>query len=298
MAAHPPDPPRNVLITGASTGLGLALARLLAGDPRFRLALTARTSSLHRLAAAGLHADANTLLVPMDVADRAQRIAAVERVTAELGGVDVLVNNAGVALRSVLEQANEHERQTQLDVNFLGPVHLIRLVLPGMRRRRRGRIVNVSSVGGMMAMPTMALYSASKWALEGASEALWYEVRPFGIHVTLIEPGFIRSDSFRNTRLTVDSARAIGDDHAAYHAHYAAMAPFIERLMLRSLATPESVARCIRRAMTMRRPPLRMLATADAHLFAMLRRLLPRRLYHWLLHRNLPDVRHWGDADT
>lgn len=298
MAANATVSRRTVLITGSSTGLGLALAQLLSKDDRFQLALSARTQSLPRLEAAGLAANEHTMLVPLDVADRAQRIAAVAAVERQFGGVDVLVNNAGVSFRSVLEQANAHERLAQMDVNFLGPVHLIRLVLPGMRRRRTGRIINVSSVGGMMAMPTMALYSASKWALEGASEALWYEVRPFGIEVTLVEPGFIRSESFRNTRLTIDSARAVHDDHAAYHEHYASMAPFIERLMQRSRATPDSVARHILRAMTMRRPPLRILATPDAHLFALVRRWLPRRLYHWLLHRNLPGVRNWGADDN
>ncbi len=294
MARAPQRSPQTVLVTGASTGLGLALAHRLVADPRFRVALTAREPSLPRFAAAGITATERVRILPLDVADRDQRIAAVAQIEHDLGGVDVLVNNAGVSYRAVLEQANERERQQQLAVNFLGPVHLIRLVLPGMRRRRSGRIVNVSSVGGMMAMPTMALYSASKWALEGASEALWYEVRPFGIHVTLVEPGFIRSESFRNTRLTEDSERAVHDHDAAYHNHYAAMAPFIERLMQRAWATPESVAARLHRALTMRNPPLRLLATPDAHAFALLRRWLPRRLYHWCLRRCLPAVRCWG----
>ncbi|MCA8973277.1 MAG: SDR family NAD(P)-dependent oxidoreductase [Planctomycetes bacterium] len=294
MTANATATPRTVLITGASAGLGLALARLLAPDPRFRLVLTARPAALDRFAAAGLHAGERLLVAPLDVADQQSRVEAIRHIEATWGTIDVLVNNAGVSFRSVLEQANERERQLQMETNFLGAVHLIRLVLPAMRRQRRGHVINVSSVSGMMAMPTMAHYSASKWALEGASEALWYEVRPFGIHVTLVEPGFIRSESFRNTRLTIDSAAAMADDHAAYHAHYASMAPFIERLMQRAWGTPESIARKIRGAITSRRPPLRLLATPDARVFAAVRRWLPRRFYHWLLYRSLPGVGGWG----
>jgi short-subunit dehydrogenase len=163
-----------------------------------------------------------------------------------------------------------------------------------MRARRSGRIVNVSSVGGMMAMPTMAVYSASKFALEGASEALWYEVRPFGIDVTLVEPGFIHSESFRNAHDTADSAHSIVASEDPYHAHYEHMGPFVERLMDWSRSSPEHVARRIERALTMRSPPLRMSGTPDAFLFQMLRRLLPRRVYHAALYRLLPGVSRWG----
>ena len=89
-----------------------------------------------------------------------------------------------------------------MDVNFRSPMELTRLVLPGMRAKRAGRIITVSSVGGMMAMPTMAAYSASKFALEGAHEALWYEVRPWGIRVSLVQPGFVHSDGFQKVRYT------------------------------------------------------------------------------------------------
>ncbi len=97
-----------------------------------------------------------------------------------LGGVDVLINNAGVAYRSVVEHVSERERLQQMGINFRAPMELTRLVLPYMRSRRAGRIINVSSMGGMMAMPTMAVYSASKFALEGATESLYYEVKPWG----------------------------------------------------------------------------------------------------------------------
>ncbi|HTJ44347.1 MAG TPA: SDR family NAD(P)-dependent oxidoreductase [Kofleriaceae bacterium] len=287
---------KTVLVTGASTGLGLALARrLLDGD--HRLILTARGESIERFADAQIEEGERVHLRRLDVTSAAERHAVIEEADDRWGGVDVLVNNAGVMYRAVLEHVSDDDRVAQMDVNYLAPMDLIRLVLPRMRARREGRIINVSSVGGMMAMPTMAAYSASKFALEGATESLFYEVRPWNIKVSLVQPGFIHSEAYANVRFTAESSHARDDVHAAYHAHYEHMAPFIARLMRWSRATPEKVARTITRIMKKRRPPLRVPATFDAHLFAWFRRWMPRSLYHWVLYRMLPDVRRWGHDD-
>jgi NAD(P)-dependent dehydrogenase (short-subunit alcohol dehydrogenase family) len=288
------EPGAVVLVTGASSGLGLALARRLLRHSDLRLALTARESSLPRFEAEGIVESERVALLPLDVTIAAQRVAAVREVEERWGGVGILVNNAGVAYRAVLEHVNERDLQAQMDVNFYGPMELTRAVLPGMRARRRGRIVNVSSVGGMMAMPTMAVYSASKFALEGASEALWYEVRPWGIQVTLVEPGFIHSSAVFRMRYTADSRASLERPDFAYHRHYESMGGLIERLMERARATPDSVAKRIHRVLRMRRPPLRVQVTGDAHFFAWLRRLLPRGLYHRILYRALPGAARWG----
>jgi short-subunit dehydrogenase len=282
-----------VLLTGASAGLGLATARVLLGE-RCRLVLTARAESLGRFQTAGLGETERVHIRALDVTIASERDAVVAELTDRWGGVDVLINNAGVAYRAVLEHWDDRAWTDIMEVDVRAPLELTALVLPGMRARQQGRILNVSSVGGMMAMPTMSLYSAAKFALEGATEALWYEVRPWGIHVSLIEPGFIRSDSFRSTRFTQRSFRAAMDEQDPYHAHYLHMATFIERMMERTVATPERVARCILRTLHQRRPPLRVHATVDAHLFAVLRRLLPRGLYHAVLYRALPHIRLWG----
>lgn len=288
--------PVTVMVTGATTGLGRALAGRLLRDTPHRLVLTARASSLPRFAEAGIAESERVALVPLDVTRPAQRRAAVAAAEARFGAVDVLVNNAGVAYRSVLEHVSERDFLDQMDVNYVGPVELARLVLPKMRARRQGRIINVSSVGGMMAMPTMAIYSASKFALEGATESLYYEVRPWGIHVSLIQPGFVHSESFEHTRLTASSERSADDVDDAYHAHYEHMSPFIARLMRVARATPDSIARQIVRTIHRRRPPLRVPVTIDAWLFGYLRRFLPRSFYHWLLYRSLPGVRRWGET--
>jgi len=290
--------PRIVLVTGASTGLGLAIARrLIAADTDDVLILTARPSSMPRFAAAGITASERVVLRPLDVTDAGQRHAVVDEADARWGGVDVLVNNAGVMYRAVLEHLEDDERLAQMDVNCLAPLDLCRLVLPRMRARRAGRIINVSSVSGMMAMPTMAGYSASKFALEGATEALYYEVRPWNIKVTLVQPGFIHSEAYQHVFYTAAASGARDDLRAAYHAHYEHMSPFIARLMRWSRATPDKVARTIVRIMNRRRPPLRVAGTLDAFLFNALRRLMPRPLYHALLYRALPSIRRWGHDD-
>jgi short-subunit dehydrogenase len=284
-----------VLLTGASAGLGLALSKFLVQTP-YRLLLTARESSLHRFAAAGIRENERVRIYPLDVTLIAQREAVVEFAQQLWGGVDILINNAGIAYRAVNEHVTDADRLDQLNVNYRGPLGLIRLVLPGMRQRRSGRIINISSVGGMVAMPTMALYSASKFALEGATEALWYEVRPFGIKVTLVQPGFIHSESFRNTRYTPLSRIAMSNPNDPYQAHYRHMAGFITRFMERTRVTPEDVARRVLKVIEARNPPIRVAATLDAHLFAWMRRLLPRWLYHEVLYHCLPGIRDWGRA--
>lgn len=282
-----------VVVTGASRGLGLELAKVLRQTGRYRLVLTARASSLERLASQ-LPENDDVWHHALDVTSPSERFALIDDVAERWGGVDILVNNAGIMVRSVAEHIVEADRMHQLEVNYLAPMDLARLVLPGMRARQRGRIINVSSVGGMMAMPTMTVYSASKWALEGASEALAYEVRPWNIYVTLVQPGFINSSAIDHVEYTSRSRDAAESSDSPYRAHYEHMSRFIGKLMRLSPATSSSVARRILWVMEKRRPPLRVAGTLDARLFALLRRLLPRQLYHEVLYRCLPGVRHWG----
>ena len=233
---------QTVLITGASTGLGWAIAQELLAHTPHRLILTAREASMQRFEELGLKDDARIWLRALDVTDAAERDRLVGEVEAEFGAVDVLINNAGISFRSVVEHVAEDELQAQMDVNFLAPMELTRRVLPAMRKQRYGRIITISSVGGMMAMPTMSVYSASKFALEGCCEALWYEVRPWGIHVSLVQPGFIRSDGFTKVQLTRQSRYGAEHEEDPYHEHYAGMGPFIAKTMENASSNPASVA--------------------------------------------------------
>ena len=285
----------TILVTGASAGIGLELARLLLTTPH-RLVLTARATSLSRFAKEGIVPGERIMLLPLDVTLDEERRAAVLAVERRWGGVDVLVNNAGLSYRAVAEHVTEFERLAQLDANFLGPMELTRLVLPHMREQRYGRIINVSSVGGMTAMPTMSIYSASKFALEGASESLWYEMRPFGVRVSLVRPGFIHSDGFRKVRFTAQGQHALSDASDPYHAHYTNMNELIEGLMTLTFYTPRDVAETILDVIEHKNPPLWISGTLDAYLFDKLRRWLPAGLYHRLLYAGLPRIWRWGLA--
>ena len=284
--------PATVLLTGASSGIGLALAKMLAQQPdRYRLIATARKESMPVL-----QKEVRGPMVEhrmLDLMQESSCSALMDEMQDRFGGVDILINNAGISYRAVVEHVQTDEAQRQMQTNFFAPLLLMRTALPEMRRKRRGRIINVSSVGGMMAMPTMGIYSASKFALEGISESLWYEMRPWGIHVTLVQPGFVRSDSYTRVMLSDVATQAVQHRHE-YYNYYLHMGRFIERLMLRATTTPESVAKKIIRLMEQRRPPLRAPVGIDAHFFSLLRRLLPRGWYHRLLYRFLPGIHRWG----
>jgi len=253
------------------------------------LALTARGEAFETSSRDSILRGPDVHWVSLDVTNPAERDSAIDQVAELWGGVDILVNNAGTMVRAVVEHLTDSDHQQQFAVNYRAPLELARLVLPGMRARGRGHIVNISSVGGMMAMPTMGAYSASKFALEGASEALYYEVRPWNVYVTLVAPGFINSEGFAHVSYTSRSREASAHASSPYHAHYEYMADFIAKTMQRVPSTSESVAARVVRLLERKRPPLRLSGTFDAALFAMMRRLLPRGLY-----RCLPGVRRWG----
>lgn len=283
-----------VLITGASTGIGLALVKLLSQKEGFHIVATARQSSLFRFKEFDVYEGKNLWIRPLDVLKKTDRDLLIKEIEEELGGVDVLVNNAGTMLRAVVEHVGEIERFQQMDLNFRAPMALIKAVLPNMREKKGGHIINVSSVGGMMAMPTMSVYSASKFALEGASEALWYEVRPWNIKVSLIQPGFVNSQSYLNVKNSRECLKSTQDMNDPYYYHYNSMVPFISKLMKMSPASAEKVASVILKTIKKKRPALRVSATIDAHLFYLLRRLLPRGFYHSFLYSFLPNISYWG----
>ena len=177
------------LITGCSTGFGRAIATL-AIERGFRTVVTAREpESLQDFTAAQ-----NALLLTLDVTRPEQVAAAMRAAEARFGGVDVLVNNAGIGYFAAVEESEESEIRKMFEVNFFGTSAMIHAVLPGMRQRRRGTIVNFSSIGGLRSFPAVGYYNATKFAVEGLSEALWQEVEPLGIRVMVVEPSGFRTD--------------------------------------------------------------------------------------------------------
>lgn len=193
-------------ITGASRGFGLRIARL-ALDRGDNVVATARRAEAVSNA---LGADGNLLTLPLDVTDETQARAAAAAAVTRFGQIDVLLNNAGFGLLGAVEEASADEVERVYRTNVFGLFNVTRAVLPYMRARRSGRILNISSIGGYRGAAGFGVYSSTKFAVEGLSEALHAELAPLGIHVTVVEPGYFRTDFLDASSLSV-SQNGIAD---------------------------------------------------------------------------------------
>lgn len=286
---------KTVFITGCSSGIGLELLKAFDQTP-YRIIGTARGEAKTKLLEEPIAKSERIEIKELNVKSYEQASQLIEWVHAAYGPIDILINNAGVSYRSAIEDMTPEDEQRQMEINYLGPLHIIREAIPSMRKNRSGHIVNVSSVGGMMAMPTMASYSASKFALEGASEALWYELKPWNISVSLVRPGFINSHAFK--RVASSSKQLELESASPYQAHYSNMEKFVEKMMTRTPCTSKDVARRIFKMTQKRNPPLRIAGTPDANIFQFMRWALPRYIYHSLLYKNLPGIKGWGKSQS
>jgi len=267
-----------ILITGASTGIGAALAQVLA--QRFsgvRLVLAARSANkLEEIAAQCRKAGADVLVVPTDLTQSEQVAALTQKAINQFGRVDVLVNNAGYGQMGPIELIAEQAVQRQFTVNLLAPIALIQTLIPVMRNQGGGRIVNVSSLGGRLAFPLGGLYSASKFALEGLSDALRMELEPFNIAVSVIEPGPVRTEFFGVSR-TLSSQVTTDPLNTPYRSAIQKLEA-LEQQVDRQAWTSEQVAEVIIRALRDRRPkPRYIAATGGNFLVWMMTKILPTR---------------------
>jgi NAD(P)-dependent dehydrogenase (short-subunit alcohol dehydrogenase family) len=188
---------RIVVITGGSRGLGLVIARRLSAEGA-RLCLLARNEDELKRAAEHFPPDAEVMPVRCDIRRRADVRAAVDAILDRWGTIDVLINNAGVIQVGPLEHMTPADFENAMATHFWGPLHLMFEIVPSMRQRRFGRIVNISSIGGRLAVPHLAPYCASKFALAGLSDAVRAELNQYGIRVTTVTPGLMRTGSSRN----------------------------------------------------------------------------------------------------
>ncbi|WP_433373833.1 SDR family oxidoreductase [Actinoplanes sp. CA-142083] len=232
-------------ITGASRGFGRiwTQAALERGD---RVAATARRpSTLDDLA--GKYSD-RLLPIRLDVTDRAAVFAAVGHAASTFGRLDVVVNNAGYGLFGMVEETSEEQARAQLDTNLLGPLWVTQAALPVMRAQGGGHFLQVSSIGGVAAFPTLALYNASKWGLEAMSEALAQEVAGLGIRVTIVEPGPYGTDWSGDSAVHATPLEAYEPVRAARRSSATARAP----------RDPAGTAEVILRLVDLPEPPLRL----------------------------------------
>ena len=251
-----------VLITGTSSGIGLATALQFAraGDNVYATMRNPRTGSA-ALTAAAKAEGLKLHIAQLDVTDPASVEQAVDAILVEAGRVDVLVNNAGVGPLSVVERTTDAGAHELFETNFFGALRLIRAVLPGMRERRSGTIINISSVAGKVAAQGSGLYAASKHALEALSESLALETRQFGIRVAIIEPGFFK------TPIIEKATGAMHLDDASPYAVNERRVAAIYGQGGTIGGEPETVAQVIQHAVTTTDPKLRYTVGADADVF-------------------------------
>ncbi|MEU0789002.1 oxidoreductase [Amycolatopsis sp. NPDC005961] len=248
--------PENWFITGCSTGLGRALAEAVL-DRGLRAVVTARDPA--RVAdLVAKHGD-RALALPLDVTDHAQVLDAVKRAETAFGRIDVLVNNAGYGYLAAIEEGEDDEVRKLFDANVFGLADVTKAVLPGMRARRSGHVVNVSSLGGLAAFGATGYYHATKFAVEGLSESLAAEVAPLGIKVTIVEPAAFRTNwsgpSMRQSATHIDDyAETAGARRAATTATYG-----------HQPGDPVRAAEAVLAAVDAEEPPLRLLLGKAAY---------------------------------
>jgi len=254
---------RVAVVTGSSGGIGQASARALR-EAGFTVVGTSRNGD------AGSAGDEGRL-ARLDVADDRSVEALVAEVIARFGRIDVLVNNAGAGLAGAAEEASMAQVQQTIDINLTGVIRMTNAVLPHMRDAGRGRIVNISSVLGVIPAPFMALYAATKFAVEGYSESLDHEVRTHGIRVSLVEPGYTKTGFEANTRW--------GDGPLpAYERQRASVRTVLAEAM-RTADAPEVVADVVLTAATVANPKVRYTAGRTARAASLLRRLAPASVF-------------------
>ena len=269
---------RRVLVTGASTGIGEATARRLAGAGFDVLAGVRRQEDAERLRGPGIEP------LMLDVTQADQIAAARERVGERLDG---LVNNAGIAVSAPQEFLPIDELRRQLEVNVIGQVAVTQAMLPALRAAR-GRVVNVSSVGGRTALPLLGAYNASKWALEALSDSLRRETRHLGVKVSVIEPGGIRTPIWEKGTAEAERMRAqmTSEGELLYGRLIESAQEQVARIS-REGNPPDAVAQAIERALTARRPRTRYVVGGDARVRIALARVLPDKVFDAIVARAL-----------
>ena len=265
---------RTVLVTGASSGIGKETAARLLREGYAVYAAARRVEHMRDLEEQG------AAVLGMDVTREDDLVAAVERITAERGGVDILVNNAGFGLYGAVEDIPLADARYQFEVNLFGLARLTQLVLPHMRERGSGRIVNISSVGGRVYTPLGSWYYATKHALEGWSDCLRWEVKRFGIHVVVVQPGLIQTE--------------FGDVASGPMLRYSgssAYAGIVEKMNARkgkvriNGSHPSVISRVVSRAIRAKKPRTRYVAGQFGRPVLLLRSLLSDRAYDWFMDR-------------
>lgn len=259
---------KRVLVTGASSGIGKAIAIYLAENGYKVYGVARRVEKLNELKRYGITP------IPMDLNDEASMIAGIETVVQQSGGVDILVNNAGAGYYGALEDMSLADAKYQMEINVFAAARLIQWVLPQMRKNRFGKIINISSVGGKVTLPMGSWYHASKFAVEGLSDALRKEVQSFGIDVIVIEPGGVKSEM---TGLGSEYLTKVSGNTA-----YAGLAKRVRSMYdttAKNASDPVVIAKLVLKGIEAKKPKTRYAGASGAKLLLFMRKLLSDRMF-------------------
>jgi len=279
--------PKVILITGCSSGFGLLMAARFSSCGHFVFATMRHLEKKQALLDEVSKRGGNLQVLQLDVNNAESVRSAVRQVIDQTGRIDVLINNAGFALGGFFEDLAEEEIRAQMETNFFGAQAVTREVLPFMRSQKKGWIINISSVSGLYTAPALGAYSASKWALEGFSEGLYYEVKPFGIHVCLVEPGTYPTEIFgRNKKY--------GKNFNNPLSPYLSRSKFLDQRVADYVShvkkDPKTVVRLVESLMNSVHPPLRSVPDTESRIIVGLRKILPLSVFTLLFERIL----FWG----
>lgn len=278
------DAPKTILITGTSSGLGLLMAARLASRGHQVTATMRDTEKSGALREEVQRRGGQVDILRLDVTDNASITDAVREVADKHGHLDVLINNAGFGLGGFFEDMTEEEIRSQFETNFFGVQNVTRAVIPLMRQRRSGKIINISSVAGFSTSPAFGAYNASKWALEAFSESLHYELKFFGIDVLLIEPGTYK------TKIFYENARYAANFQNPQSPYYP-MSQFLGKRVREYVddcyKDPEEVAALAEKLINAKHPPFRNIPDIESQFLFLCRKFLPFRLYSFLLNREI-----------
>jgi len=265
---------KTVLITGSSTGIGKSVAAYFQAMG-WNVAATMRTPEKET----ELTELENIRCIRLDVTDESSIKAAIDETIVAFGGIDVVINNAGYGSIGPFEAASNQQIQQQFDTNVFGIMNVTRAILPYFRSKRSGVIINIASAGGRMTWPLYSLYHGTKWAVEGFSESLQYELRPFNIRVKIIEPGSIKTDFWgRSQEVLVKRGLDV------YEEYVNTVVPNLQKSGAHA-PEPDVVASVVYKAANDNSWQIRYQAGAGAAIFMFLRRVLPTRWFNAAVRR-------------
>lgn len=268
-----------VLVTGASSGLGKAIANTLY-KMGYRVYGTSRKPIEEDYTEIISVSDNNSgflRMLQLDVCSEESAKKAVEIILKEEGRIDILINNAGFGIAGSVEDTSIEEAYSQLDTNFFGMLRMSRAVLPSMRKNKKGLIINTSSVAGLLSIPYQSMYSASKYAIEAVTEAMRIELKPFGIKVSMVEPGDTHT-GFTDKRKYVEAS----NEGSPYRDRFIKSIKKMEHDEL-SGPGPQKVVNAVLRIIKSKNPPIRITVGFPYKLVAFLKRILPARFVEFVL---------------